>query len=59
LVIARKVELIKQRAQSFCPEVNAAFWQRVQNTNEARIEFLGRLMQATDEEAAAMAIPPF
>jgi hypothetical protein len=58
-VIARKVELIKQRAQSFCPEVNASFWQRVQNTNGARIEFLGRLMQATDEAAAEMTVPSF
>lgn len=58
-IIARKVALIKRRAQNYCPELNASFWNRAQQSNEARIQFLADLLQETDEAAASMDIPVF
>jgi hypothetical protein len=57
-ILRNKVALIKQRAQNLCPSMNEAFWSRVSQTTQKRVQFATDISKAGGN-LSSLKIPSF
>ena len=56
-ILARKVNLLKSRAQSFCSSMNSNFWRSAEQTINGRIQYGIKIMITDDDSIQSLPIP--
>ncbi len=56
-ILARKVNLLKSRAQRFCSSMNSNFWRSAEQTVAGRVQYGIKIMITDDDSAQSLPIP--